>query len=258
MRLLLRYDTEATWDALPGFLATAVDVHRRHRIPATFFCTGGVLDRRAPEFRDFAAATAGDPLFDIQDHSYSHIGIGYSAGRPVEVLRADYERSFAAHERVIGRRPTGVSICGVGDSGPHLRGFDGTPKARAELRMLADLGVRMINTFRTDREPGSEFCGYADFGLPAVMGFPSANSDTAWLWKQDPREGTARLIAELRRSAQRGQHACVMSHDWVAWRHGYDRRLSHIVAIADAARAAGFELATHAGCYGARELWAAA
>jgi peptidoglycan/xylan/chitin deacetylase (PgdA/CDA1 family) len=257
MKLLIRYDTEAAWDRMSGFLATAVDVHRRHRIPATFFCTGGTLDAHAPEFRDFAAATRDDPLFDIQDHSYTHIGIGYRDGHRLERLRDDYERSFAAHERVIGRRPFGVSICGVGDSGPFLRGFDERPKARAELRMLVDLGVRMINAHRLGVDQGRSFCDFAPLGHPEVMGFPNGNSDAGWMWKQDPRVGLDGLLAEIDRGAREHRHQSVMLHDWVAWHHALDKRLSHVVEIAERARRAGYELATHAQCYAQRELWRA-
>jgi hypothetical protein len=258
MKLLLRYDTEACDERdLRGFLATAVDVHRRHRIPATFFCTGGAIDARAPEFRDFAAATRDDPLFDIQDHSYTHIGIGYREGHRLEELRDDYERSFAAHERVIGRRPFGISICGVGDSGPRLRGFDETPKARAEFAMLAGLGVRMVNAFRRGVGEAGSFCDFAPLGHPEIMGFPSANSDTSWMWKQDPRQGLARMLAGIDQAGRERRHLCVMLHDWVAWKFALDKRLSHVVEIAERARRAGFELATHAQCYAQRALWTA-
>jgi peptidoglycan/xylan/chitin deacetylase (PgdA/CDA1 family) len=257
MKLLLRYDTEATHAPdLQGFLATAVDVHRRHRIPATFFCTGGAIDARASEFREFAAATRDDHLFDIQDHSYTHIGIGYRDGHRLEKLSDDFERSFAAHERVIGRRPFGISICGVPDSGPRLRGFDDTPKARAELAMLVRLGVRMINAFRGGVREGRSFCDFAALGHPEVMGFPSANSDTSWMWKQDPRVGLDGMLREIDQAGRERRHLCVMLHDWVAWKFALDRRLSHVVEIAERARRAGFELVTHAQCYAQRALWA--
>ena len=77
-------------------------------------------------------------MFDIQDHSYSHVGLGYSKGQSVDVLKADYQRSFDAHGRVLGERPIGVTICGTsGKDGPRLRGFDETEKGLEELHVLA-------------------------------------------------------------------------------------------------------------------------
>lgn len=74
---LLRYDTEnKNPEHMAGFFAKAIDVHRKHNIPATFFCTGGAIDARESQFRSFYHEIKEDPLFDIQDHSYSHIGLG--------------------------------------------------------------------------------------------------------------------------------------------------------------------------------------
>jgi len=128
-------------ESMAGFFEKVVEVHRKDSIPATFFCQGAAIDFREDEFRNFFGEVKDDPLFDLQDHSYSHIGLGYSRGNPVDVIRADYERSFAAHERVLGKRPVGISICGTPE-GPRLSGFDATEKSRAELDMVARLGDR--------------------------------------------------------------------------------------------------------------------
>lgn len=258
---LIRYDTE-TDDAatMRGFLPKLVDVHRRHRIPATLFCTGRMLEKRLDEFRDFAAEIRNDPLFEVQDHSYSHIGVGYENGAPVEVLRADYARSFDVHEKVFGRRPTAVSLCGTGGKdGPRLRGFDQTGKALAELAMLAELGVRRVNTFRTDCAEDRVFCEYADLGHPEVSGFPSGFSDTSWMlektsdWKWRRREpfgeAVTSIVDEIARRGKEGTHMPLMLHDWAAWTLAPDRELDSVKRFADAARSAGFELVTHAeGC----------
>ena len=68
MFFLLRYDTERkSAEEMSGFFEQAIEVHREHRIPATFFCTGGAIETREKEFRAFAAEVKDDPLFDIQD-----------------------------------------------------------------------------------------------------------------------------------------------------------------------------------------------
>src|SRR4051812_5018327 len=72
---LLRYDTEG-WDKekMEGFFEKLVEVHRKYKIPATFFCQGSAILNREKGFRYFFEQVKNDPLFDIQDHSYSHIG----------------------------------------------------------------------------------------------------------------------------------------------------------------------------------------
>jgi len=105
---LLRYDTERGDPvSMKGFLEKVVEVHRRHQIPVTLFCTGAALSRMETPFRALYKEVKDDALFDLQDHSYSHIGLGYERGKPIPTLRADYEKSFAVHERLFGVRPIG-------------------------------------------------------------------------------------------------------------------------------------------------------
>ena len=268
---LLRYDTE--WHPQPrspdpsqvvgayqsiedmhGFLEKAVEVHRADAIPATFFCQGIALDRREEEFRDFFAEVADDPLFDLQDHSYSHIGLAYENGQPVEVIRADYERSFAAHERLFGKRPIGISICGTPE-GPPLAGFDATEKSRAEFDMVVELGVRMINTRLTGIDGSRSFVNYGSLGHAEVMGFPSGYSDTGWMLRKEQGDPMRFILDEVERRSAEGAHMPLMLHDWVAWRYAPDDALTHVRRIAEKARALGFELVTHLACLHDETLW---
>lgn len=254
---LFRYDTE-TDDAaaMRGFLPKVVAVHREHRIPATFFCTGRMLEKREAEFRDFAVEIAGDPLFEVEDHSYSHIGAGYEAGSPVEVLRSDYERSFDLHRRVFGKLPAGISLCGTGGrDGARLAGFDATPKAGEELAMFASLGVRRINCFLKGCREDRDFCDYASLGHPEITGFPSGHSDTGWMMEKTPdwhwrrrepyAEAVAGMLDEIRRRGREQSHMPIMLHDWAAWTMAPDHELDHVKRFAETAAAAGLELVTH-------------
>lgn len=258
MLFLLRYDTERKdAESMAGFFERVIDVHREHAIPATFFCTGGAIETRESDFRTFHDEVRDDPLFDIQDHSYSHIGIGYEAGKPVDVLRADYEKSIACHERVFGVRPTGMSICGTsGADGARLEGFDQTEKSRAELDMLVDLGMKMVNSFLTGRTESKEFLNYGSLGHPDVMGYPSAYSDTSWMYRREKGDPVAFILGEMTDRAAKGEHMPLMLHDWVAWLHAEDQALTHVVKIVDHARDLGYDLATHLACYHNRSLWA--
>jgi len=254
---LLRYDTEGTeTDLMKGFFEKVVEVHRAHEIPATFFCCGKAIDARETDFRWFHGEVRGDPLFDIQDHSYSHIGLCYERGPSVEALRADYEKSFVAHRRVFGVTPCGISICGTsGRDGPGLSGFDATEKSRRELDMIAALGVRMINTRLTGRDGSREFSSYAALGHANVMGFPSAFSDTDWMYRRNHGDPVANVTSLVDERARAGDPRPLMLHDWCAWKCADDKELSHVVRIADAARATGFHLATHIDCLNDESLW---
>jgi peptidoglycan/xylan/chitin deacetylase (PgdA/CDA1 family) len=253
---LLRYDTEGR-EEMRGFLDAVLRVHRKYAIPVSLFCTGAAIECREEEFRRFFQEVQDDPLFDIQDHSYSHIGLGYKHGPSVEALRDDYEHSFATHERVLGRRPIGVTICGTsGRDGPRLQGFDETDKSRAEFEMMVgDLGIKMINTFLAGRDESREFASYAALGHPEVMGFPSAHSDTSWMHQREYGDPLEHVLALIEERTRKGEHLPLMLHDWVVWHHAPDQELGHVVQIADAARQKGYELVTHTACYERRDLW---
>ena len=255
--LLLRYDTERGDPVeMAGFFPKVISVHRQHQIPATFFCKGGAIDEREDDFRAFYQVVAGDPLFDIQDHSYSHIGLGYERGKPVEALRADYERSFAAHQRVFGVLPIGISICGTGGKdGERLAGFDQTAKSRAELDMVAGLGVRMINSCLLGVDESREFTSFRSLGNPHIMGFPSGFSDTGWMHRREHGDPMEYILSQIRERGRRGEHMPVMLHDWVAWSHAPDKELTHVIQIADQARSVGYRSVTHLECLEDSDLW---
>lgn len=256
---LLRYDTEATpgeFPSISGFLEKALQVHRDHEIPVTLFCTGGAIDTRAEEFRNFWREVKSDPLFDIQDHSYSHVGLGYERGKDVETLRDDYLRSFDAHERVFGVRPTGISVCGTGGAdGNPLPGFDATEKSRAELDMLADIGVRMINSSLTGIDGSRQFINYASLGHPDIMGFPSAYSDTGWLAGKEYPKAEKYIFSVIQEHAAAGAHMPLMLHDFMTWDYAPDRELTHVVRIVEHARSLGYKLVTHVACLEDESLW---
>lgn len=257
--LLLRYDVEAAgWKDKPmdGFLEKAVEAHRRYSAPCGFFCTGMAIEAREPEFKSFWREVKGDPLFDIQDHSYSHIGAAYENSPSVETLKADYEKSFAVHERVFGRRPLGVSLCGVSGCGSRLAGFDLTEKSRAELDMFASLGVRIINSLLSSCKESSHFINYASLGHPEIMGYPSGNSDMHWIREDAGADHLEPMLAAISKAADAGGHAAVVLHDWISWCHASDKELSHVGRLADFARGKGFTLKTHSQCHAEKSLWA--
>ncbi len=255
--MLMRYDTE--WWGEPagmaGFLEKLVEVHRKDKIPVTMFCRGLTLENMKSEFTAFHQETADDPLFDMQDHSYSHVGLGYESGKSVEELEADYEWSFHTHSKVFGRRPSGTAICGTSDDGPRLQGFDATEKSKAEFQMMVKLGTRMINSFLTGIDESREFINYGRLGHPEVMGFISGYSDTSWMYRKEHGDPLAYMLKEVQSRSELNEHMPVMFHDWVAWQKAPDKELTHVRKIAETGRQLGYTLVTHLDCYHNKPLW---
>lgn len=254
---LLRYDTEhSAREEMAGFFEKVIEVHRAEGIPATFFCTGRAIEEREADFRAFYAEVGNDPLFDIQDHSYSHIGLGYTKGKSLDRLKADYERSFAVHERVFGKCPIGVSVCGTsGEDGDQLRGFDETEKGREEIGMMAELGLRMINSHLLHLDETTEFGNFAAVGHPEIMGFPSGYSDTGWFCGKEYESAMAYILSQITEHSRNGKAMPLMLHDWAAWTYAPDQELTHVKRMAAHAREQGYELATHIACYQSPALW---
>ncbi len=254
---LLRYDVERdNRRVMKGFFEKVVEVHREEKIPATFFCTGRSMDKRKKDYSWFIEQVRDDSLFDIQNHSYSHIGIGYTNGKTIEALKADFEKSIQSQLSVGGKQPIATSICGVGPVyGRRLTGFDETEKGRQELDMLASLGFTMINSFLTGVDESKEFCNYTSLGHPEIMGFPSGFSDTQWLQNVPYEEALSYILGIIEIQAEHNEHMPLMMHDWVVWTRTPEKNLDVIIKTAKKARECGFNLLTHTRCYEKKELW---
>lgn len=257
-KFLIRYDTESRQrEEMKGFFEKIVAVQHSYDIPLSFFCLGTAIDKRKSEFIDFAKEAKDDPLFDFQCHSYSHIGLAYSNGKSVEILKADFEKAFEVHEGVFGIRPIGVSISGTGGvDGSPLCGFDATEKSRAELDMLAKLGVRMIDTKLCGADSTTEFINYSKIGYPEIMGFPIGSpSDNGWLRGRkygDPKEYITKHIQE---NARKDNHMAIMFHDDTGWIDVNDKEMDYLKLVVDVARKNGYEIVTHLSCYQNEKLW---
>src|SRR5215203_4484018 len=107
--LLIGYDVEwlGEGDVTPRFLEQARSLHNQLGVPATLFVVGQTLERWVPQFQ----AIAGDPLFDIQQHTYSHQllkTVFIEDGRSVRVVRGvsiDETREEVEDQRTAGGAP---------------------------------------------------------------------------------------------------------------------------------------------------------
>jgi len=256
-KFLIRFDTESRQkEKMKGFFEKIVSTQREYDIPISFFCLGAAIELRESEFKEFYQEIKNDPLFDIQDHSYSHVGLGYENGKSIEDLRADYEKSFSVHERVFGRRPVGVSLCGTGGrDGRLVCGFDANEKSRAELDMLAKLGVKIVNTSLCNNDSTEEFVNYGKIGHPEIMGFPNGLSDSGWLRRSKYGEPMEFIKSQIEEKARLNKHMAIMFHDSAQWSDTNDKEFINLRTIANFAKTNGYELITHVECYNRKELW---
>ncbi|MDD2381358.1 MAG: polysaccharide deacetylase family protein [Mariniphaga sp.] len=254
---LLRYDTEwwGEQSEMEGFFEQVIKVHREDKIPASFFCTGLTINNRKEVFRDFYSEVKNDPLFDIQNHSYQHIGLCKKQGQglSLEEISDDYQRAFELHQKVFGRFPDGISLCGTpGESYPY---FDSSESTKREFHMLAGLGLKMVNTHLSGFDESSDFCTYERLGYPGIMGFPSAYSDTSWMQRREFGDPLVYIFREMDQRAGLNHHMPLMLHDWVSWQHAPDKELAFVRKIVEYARNKGYQLITHIDCYRNKAWW---
>jgi peptidoglycan/xylan/chitin deacetylase (PgdA/CDA1 family) len=132
-------------DVTPRFLEQARSLHNRLEVPATLFVVGQTLERWVPQFQ----AIAGDPLFDIQQHTYSHQllkTVYIEDGRSVRVVRG----VNIAETREVVRKTSALlaehlGVPCIGLTGPwcYYRGLRDRPDI---LRVLWEEGIRFTRT----------------------------------------------------------------------------------------------------------------
>jgi peptidoglycan/xylan/chitin deacetylase (PgdA/CDA1 family) len=145
--MLIGYDVEwrGTGDVTPRFLAQAQALHDRLGAPATLFIVGQTLERWVPQFR----AIADDPLFDLQQHTYSHQllkTVYIEDGRSVRVVRGvslDETRDEVARTTTLLRQRLGVACIGLTGPWGYYRGLRDRPDI---LDILWEEGIRFTRT----------------------------------------------------------------------------------------------------------------
>jgi len=145
--MLMGYDVEAG-DAepiTPHFLEQVQALHHRLGVPATLFVVGITLERWVPQFQ----AIATDPLFDIQQHTYSHqllkticIDDGKSLrirlGVGLEEVRQEIRKATEVLKTCLG-----VECIGVTGPWTYYRGLRDRPDI---LQVLWEEGIRFCRT----------------------------------------------------------------------------------------------------------------
>jgi peptidoglycan/xylan/chitin deacetylase (PgdA/CDA1 family) len=145
--MLIGYDVEwrGEGDVTPRFLEQARSLHNRLGVPATLFVVGQTLERWVPQFQ----AIAGDPLFDIQQHTYSHQllkTVYIEDGRSVRVVRGisiEETRAEVAKTSALLAEHLGVPCIGLTGPWCYYRGLRDRPDI---LQVLWEEGIRFTRT----------------------------------------------------------------------------------------------------------------
>jgi peptidoglycan/xylan/chitin deacetylase (PgdA/CDA1 family) len=164
--MLMGYDVESIPNSLPGdneqkilfgskiinsdetsiFVEKAKKLHKEMNVPCTMFITGQVLEREINNFKPLL----NDPeLFDLQNHTYSHIRLKtvleegptnwIAPGATLDTIYNDVKKANEVFKNLLG-------IDCIGLCGPYnyYRGLSDRPDI---LKILHDLGIRFTRTY---------------------------------------------------------------------------------------------------------------
>lgn len=256
--LLIGYDVEATGrpEVTRGFLRAAAALHRDLRAPCTLFLVG----RTAEENADALQELRDDPLFDLQQHTYSHQllktvclqepdgtfrlfrGIG------LEEIREEVRRANDALRRIVGRPATG--ICGPYN---YYRGLMDRPDI---LEVLWAEGIRFTRTYgrnAQDYQPTPfevQPFRYEPQGFPEMLEIPIQGFQDCYLRERLGWENvdayTRWILSDLELVARRGWTWSYCQHDWS---NRCDPEMSILRRLLERARELGVEVMSHEACY---------
>jgi peptidoglycan/xylan/chitin deacetylase (PgdA/CDA1 family) len=254
---LLGYDVEHQDPAITReFLSRAVQLHREFDFPATFFVLGETLERNVEQFRQIV----GDPLFDVQQHTYTHkplktlvqrnsSGVTLIQGGSLERIRDEVTRTNELLASSLAVRCTGLT-------GPYTyyRGLSDRPDI---LEILWDCGIRFLRTDgrnHDDWQPVSfdvQPYTYELQGFPQLLEFGIQGWADCLLREEigwDNHEGyLAELRANLELVVSRDLDWSYLQHDWSSLRADPELQLTE--ALLRMVREAGATPETYAAYY---------
>jgi peptidoglycan/xylan/chitin deacetylase (PgdA/CDA1 family) len=177
--MLIGYDVE--WRNQEGvtehFLAQAQALHNRLHVPATLFIVGQTLESCIPNFQ----ALQNDPLFDLQQHTYSHQllkTVYIDDGKSIRVVRGvALEETRKEVRKTNQLLKMHLDVTCIGLTGPwcYYRGLRDRPDI---LHVLHEEGIRFTRTDgrnEKDWHPVSmdlQPYWYDNLGFPDILEVP--------------------------------------------------------------------------------------
>jgi peptidoglycan/xylan/chitin deacetylase (PgdA/CDA1 family) len=245
-------DPDTTGRALEMITAA----HREFDVPATLFVCGRTLLHSL----DALTAANSTDLFDIQQHTYSHLlfrDVVYHApessftvhASPLEAITEEVAFTSQLIERYLGSKPIGIRT-----PYGYYRGLVGLP---GHLRMLHDHGIRYVSSWGRGEgdaipAPWRAPFFYAEDGYPDMLEIPfSFWYDSGWFdqhgWDQGARYGQT-LKDAVDEVAEHDYVYGVCFHEWVLVAARQDQ--SHYIrTFLEYARARNVECLSYANYY---------
>lgn len=258
--LLIGYDVEAPDAAVTAaFLKRASELHRELGAPATFFILGRILEASPDDLKPLAK----DPLFDLEQHTYSHVllkTVCMEKDGKVEVFRGgslEQIRSEVSRTNRLLRDRLGLACLGLTGPFGYYRGLSDRPDV---LEILHSEGIRFTRTYgrnEKDYQPlsfAAQPFWYEPQGFPDILEIPFQGWQDVYLrdrygWSNQ-REYIDHLLKDCDEAARLDAVWSYCTHDWSAMRA--DEDLRYIRELIDRARLRGMEIMTHAAYYQSR------
>ncbi|MFC0680977.1 polysaccharide deacetylase family protein [Lysobacter korlensis] len=225
---LIGYDVEhLDPEVTRPFLRRAAELHREYGVPATLFVLGQTLERNVDALGQFVD----DPLFDIQQHTYSHMplktlvqrnsrGTELILGGSLDRTREEVSRTSELLEEHLGVRCTGLT-------GPYTyyRGLADRPDI---LQVLDECGIEFLRTYGRNEHDWQPVplevqpFWYSLQGFPGLLEYGVTGWADCLLREElgwDDHDG---YLSELRRNLdlieERDLVWSYLQHDWASLR----------------------------------------
>lgn len=256
---LIGYDVEWRGDdeVTPLFLEQARSLHNRLGLPATLFIVGQTLERWIPQFQ----AIAQDPLFDLQQHTYSHQllkTVSIDDGQSIRVVRGvSPEATRQEVRKTTELLRTTLDVDCIGLTGPwcYYRGLRDRPDI---LQVLWEEGIRFTRTdgrnqhdwhpVAIDLQPyWYEHTGYPDvLEIPIHAWHDCVIRDEVLGW--DDLDGYVDSVKPyISRAAAEDKVVSLCQHDWSSIRA--DPEMTATERILRSAQDAGLHCMTYRAYY---------
>jgi peptidoglycan/xylan/chitin deacetylase (PgdA/CDA1 family) len=274
--LLIGYDTEsaAVGEGLARFLGPEVPqyrgaldpettrrgvgllarLHEELQAPCTFFVCGRTLLHALDAIEPLAAS----PLFDIQQHTYSHVvfrDVRYRAfGAEAEAVLPETPRVALLEElaftSALIRKYLGRECVGLRTPFGYYRGLRGRPDL---LEIVAETGHRFVTSWGRNEENGNptpwvQPFAYTEEGFPGILEIPFQFwLDGIWFDAHGYREGRAfrkALEGAVDEIADQGLVFATAFHEWCAV-EANEEETGWIRGLIEHARRRGVEITSY-------------
>ena len=207
--MLLGYDVESQEKregTTERFLERARELHNRLNVPATLFIVGRTLEQNVAEFQSIAQ----DPLFDLQQHTYSHQllkTVHIDDGKTVRVVLGVSPQKARSEVHKAGellKDHLGVDCMGLTGPWTYYRGLRDRPEL---VEMVWNEGIRFV---RTDGRNEKDW-------HPVSLDLQPYWYDEFEFWRPRNEKTAPSAMPAVLEIPTHGWHDCVIREDVLGW-----------------------------------------